>query len=105
MNAIGEKIKYLPSSEYPLSADVYFIEGDKYCYIYDVGNNDDSLNQINQIKKEKIIVLSHYHQDHIGNIENIDYYHTMLDEIDNDDFLKLHNLLLEEVNETENILI
>ena len=49
MNAIGEKIKYLPSSEYPLSADVYFIEGDKYCYIYDVGNNDDSLNQINQI--------------------------------------------------------
>ena len=39
------------------------------------------------------------------NIENIDYYHTMLDEIDNDDFLKLHNLLLEEVNETENILI
>lgn len=74
MNAIGEKIKYLPSSEYPLSADVYFIEGDKYCYIYDVGNNDDSLNQINQIKKEKIIVLSHYHQDHIGNIENIDYH-------------------------------
>jgi len=73
MKVIAEKIKYLPATDNPLSADVYFIEGDKCCYIYDVGNNDESLRNITQIKKEKTIVLSHYHNDHVGNIKHIDY--------------------------------
>ena len=73
MNIIAENIKYLPASNNPLSADVYFIEGDKSCYIFDVGNNDDSLYHINKINKEKVIVISHHHKDHIGNIEYIDY--------------------------------
>ena len=74
MRLITEKIKYLPaSSEDQLSADVYFIEGDKYCYIYDVGNDDNSLHHINQIKKEKIVILSHYHKDHVGNIDDVNY--------------------------------
>ena len=73
MKEIAEKIKYLPASNDPLSADVYFIEGDKYCYIYDVGNNTESLHHINRISNEKIIILSHRHKDHIGNIEHIRY--------------------------------
>ena len=73
MKVIAEKIKYLPSVNNPLSADVYFVEGDTHCYIYDVGNNEDSLHQINQIKKDKTIILSHYHRDHIGNIDDIKY--------------------------------
>ena len=73
MKILGEKIKYLPADDNPLSADVFFVEGDKHCYIYDVGNNDDSLRHINQVNKEKRIILSHYHKDHIGNIDNIDY--------------------------------
>ena len=60
MNVIGGKIKYLPATDNPLSADVYCIDGDKYCYIYDVGNNDTSLQYINQINKENIVILSHY---------------------------------------------
>lgn len=75
MNMINEKIRYLPATEDPLSADVYFIDGAKYCYIYDVGNNDSSLHHIDQISKEKIIILSHYHKDHVGNIERINYRH------------------------------
>ena len=74
MNTIGTRIKYLPASNDPLSADVYLIDGDKYCYIYDVGNNNHSQHHINQIQKEKIVILSHYHQDHTGNIESIHYY-------------------------------
>ena len=74
MNVIAEGIRYLPASDDPLSADVYFIEGDERCYIFDVGNNDDSLYYINQIRKEKIVILSHYHKDHIGNIERISYH-------------------------------
>ena len=73
MNLITERIKYLPATCDPLSADVYFIEGDKYCYIYDVGNDDNSLHHINEVKKEKIVVLSHYHEDHVGNIDCINY--------------------------------
>ena len=73
MNTISGKIKYLPATNDPLSADVYCIEGDEYCYIYDVGNNDRSLRYINQIGKEKVVVLSHHHKDHTGNIVNIHY--------------------------------
>ena len=74
MNIIAEKIEYLPATDNPLSADVYFIEGNKRCYIFDVGNNDNSLHHINQINREKTVILSHYHKDHIGNIEHINYH-------------------------------
>ena len=73
MKAIGRRIRYLPASNDPLSADVYFIEGDKACYIYDVGNNEEALRCINQINKEKMIILSHYHRDHVGNADNLDF--------------------------------
>lgn len=73
MIVLTEKIKYLPASSNPLSADVFFINGDRYCYIFDVGNNDESLYCINQISKEKVIFLSHYHKDHVGNINHITY--------------------------------
>ena len=73
MNTISGKIKYLPATNDPLSADVYCIEGDKYCYVYDVGNDDRSLQYINQIGKEKVVVLSHHHKDHTGNIVGLHY--------------------------------
>ena len=73
MNTISRKIKYLPTTNDPLSADVYCIEGDKYCYVYDVGNDDRSLQYINQIGKEKVVVLSHHHKDHTGNIVGLHY--------------------------------
>ena len=73
MNTISRKIKYLPATNDPLSADVYCIEGDKYCYVYDVGNDERSLQYINQIGKEKVVVLSHHHKDHTGNIVGLHY--------------------------------
>lgn len=73
MNVITERITYLPATDEPLSAEVYLIKGDQRCYVYDVGNNNGSLRYINQIEKEKTVILSHYHKDHIGNIEDINY--------------------------------
>ena len=73
MKTIGKNIKYIPATDVPLSAEVYFIEGTRFCYIYDVGNNDTTLQSINQISKEKIVILSHHHKDHTGNIESIHY--------------------------------
>ena len=73
MNKIGERIEYHPATNDPLSADVYCVEGDKYCYVYDVGNDERSLQYINQIGKEKVVVLSHHHKDHTGNIVGLHY--------------------------------
>jgi len=71
MNTIGKRIEYMPATNSPLSADVFCIEGDKYCYVYDVGSDERSLQYINQLSKEKIVVLSHYHKDHTGNIADV----------------------------------
>ena len=73
MNTIGKRIKYLPATNDPLSADAYYIEGDQYCYVYDVGNDGRSLQYINQLSKEMVIILSHYHKDHTGNIVGLHY--------------------------------
>jgi len=73
MKLISDRIKYLPATNNPLSADVFFIEGDKCCYLFDVGSDDNSLRYINQIDKEKIIILSHYHKVHTANIEHISF--------------------------------
>ena len=72
MKEICKYIRYLPAVSKPLSADVYFIDGEKYCYIFDVGNNEEALEAISKVEKEKIIVISHYHKDHTGNIDNVD---------------------------------
>ena len=74
MKEIGGKIKCILASEEPLSADVYYIRGDQYAYIFDVGNNDESLLHIKRVEKDKIIILSHYHEDHVGNIKDVDYH-------------------------------
>ena len=73
MKTIGNYIKCIPASDEPLSADVYLIEGEQYCYIFDVGNCRESLQIIREVQKEKIIILSHHHKDHTGNIDQLDY--------------------------------
>ena len=73
MKMIGNYIKHLSASNEPLSADVYLIDGNKYCYVYDVGNNDESLSIIEGISKDKVIILSHYHQDHVGNVDKLQF--------------------------------
>ncbi len=74
---ITAQISYLPASEQPLSADVGIIRTDKSIWIYDVGSNKEAADLINGISKEnglpKNVVLSHFHQDHSANINNIAY--------------------------------
>ncbi|SDB42058.1 MBL fold metallo-hydrolase [Butyrivibrio sp. INlla16] len=70
MTRIDEKIKFLESSDNPLSADIYFIEGNEYTYIIDAGSNDAAFEYINSIDKKKIII-THFHQDHSENMNRI----------------------------------
>lgn len=65
---LGEHIRYLPASRDPLSAEVYCIRGRKGVYLYDVGNNEQSLAFIRSIPNVMSAVLSHHHKDHTGNL-------------------------------------
>lgn len=69
---ISELISYLPSDRDPLSADVGIIHGKRYEWVFDVGSNEESLQLINNISREKKIIISHFHEDHMGNISRIE---------------------------------
>lgn len=73
MITINDNIRYIPAAHDPLSADVVFIETPEHMYIFDVGSNEQSAQANESVKKDKTVVLSHFHQDHIKNIEKITY--------------------------------
>lgn len=65
---INEKISYMEASENPLSADIGIIRENGVTWLYDVGNGEKS---ITKLEESYHVVLSHFHQDHIGNINRI----------------------------------
>ena len=68
---ISPRISYLPASAPPLSADVGIITTSGAVWIFDAGSNDEALNLINSIKRERRIVLSHFHADHTANLHRL----------------------------------
>ena len=73
MITINDYLKYVESSDVPLSSNVYIIDGNKNTYVYDVGRNDEAYNVIQSIDKDKIVIISHFHGDHFENIKRISY--------------------------------
>lgn len=73
LRTLSKQILYLPATSQPLSADVGIIRGDKFVWIFDVGSNDEAVDIIQGIDREKNIILSHFHEDHIRNLERISY--------------------------------
>ena len=63
-------LSLLPSSDIPLSADVYFIRGARYTYIVDVGRNDDAFEAIKNTPDKKVII-THFHEDHTENLRRL----------------------------------
>ena len=70
---ITDNISYTPTSREPLSAEVFFIKKNEKVHIYDVGNGEQYTEAINNIEN-KIIVLSHFHPDHIYNLSKLENY-------------------------------
>ncbi len=66
---ITNKISYIEASENPLSADIGIIKSENGIWLYDVGNNENS---IMPLKDKYNIVLSHFHLDHVGNLDKLD---------------------------------
>ncbi|MDE7260743.1 MAG: MBL fold metallo-hydrolase [Oscillospiraceae bacterium] len=71
--SIDERLSYWKASQEPLSADIGVLEGDKYTWIFDVGNSLEAADCIRSIPGPKRVVLSHFHQDHIGNWREVEF--------------------------------
>lgn len=65
---INEKISYIAASDDPLSADIGIIRDNGAVWLFDVGNGKKC---IAELDGSYHVVLSHFHQDHIGNIDKI----------------------------------
>ena len=69
--SITDKISYLPAGENPLSADVGIVEGQKALWLFDLGNSAEAAEALNALKKPKNAVISHFHSDHLGNLDRV----------------------------------
>ena len=66
------QVARLPATEAPLSADVGLVQTDGMLWIYDVGASLAAADAINGLPGKKTVVLSHFHPDHMGNLEQVD---------------------------------
>ena len=71
MKQLSGRIRYIPASDQPLSADVFIIEGDTAFYVFDVGCNDAAFEAIAALHKPVTVILSHFHRDHAGNMSRL----------------------------------
>ena len=69
---VTDRISYIKATEKPLSADVGIIEGDESVWIFDVGADESVPILLNKISKPKNAVISHFHPDHMSNLEHVD---------------------------------
>ena len=68
MVSITDKIKYIESSNEPLSAEIGVIESNGEKWLFDVGNDKTKIEDLTETYN---VVLSHFHLDHIGNLNNL----------------------------------
>ena len=66
---ISDKISYIPATENPLSADIGIIRDGGQTWLFDVGNGTAA---IDGLSGRFQVVLSHFHQDHTGNLQRLD---------------------------------
>lgn len=73
---LEKNISYIEPTQNPLSANVVLIEGENNLWLYDVGNNpcvSQIISAFNTSNKKINVILSHFHADHIGNLDKISY--------------------------------
>lgn len=73
---ITDNISYIEAVEKPLSADVVIVQAEDIIWLYDVGSHPlipSLIRNINIDNKDINVVLSHFHPDHIANLENVEY--------------------------------
>lgn len=64
---ISDKISFLECSENPLSADIGIIREGGATWLFDVGDGMKNIVPLVETGESYRVVLSHFHQDHMGN--------------------------------------
>jgi ribonuclease BN (tRNA processing enzyme) len=72
IDKIDDNISFIKSSLNPFSSESFFIKENNITYVFDVGCQKIQLDYINSLKN-KVIIISHFHIDHIYNLKNINY--------------------------------
>lgn len=106
------KISYIKASKEPLSADVGIVETSDRVVFYDVGSDKEVLSYINSYKscgKKRIVVISHFHVDHLMNISEVQYDELYIGK-ETYKYIKKHEIKICEekiklVNAEENVVI
>ncbi len=62
------ELRILPGSEEPLSSDAAVMEGRERRYLFDVGARPEMLRELLAHPRPTVIMLSHFHPDHLGNL-------------------------------------
>ena len=65
-------IRRVPPQAEPLSSDAFIIEGKSRFYVFDAGNSDAAYEAISRLPKPVTFILSHFHQDHTGNLSRLE---------------------------------
>ena len=65
---VNDRISYIEASDDPLSADIGIVRCGGENWLYDVGNGEKSISGLDGCYN---VVLSHFHQDHTGNVGRI----------------------------------
>ncbi len=65
---INNEIGYIEASENPLSADIGIVRTENHIWLFDVGNDSS---RISSLIGQYHVVLSHFHADHVGNLDRI----------------------------------
>ncbi len=69
---ITNEISYIEATNDPLSADIGIIKTENAVWLYDVGNDKNS---ILPLTGQYHVVLSHFHSDHVGNLDQLNIDH------------------------------
>lgn len=67
MLRVNDTYSFIKGKEDPLSSDVAIISSNNYNYIFEVGSSVEIANELYSIDN-KVIIISHFHQDHLSNI-------------------------------------
>lgn len=69
---LSQQISYWPASSEPLCADIFIYEGREGIWLFDLGYGQAALERIRALPGPFQAVISHFHQDHMGNLPELE---------------------------------
>ena len=71
MKTIAPRLNYWPAASLPLCADIFVYEGRDCAWVFDVGYGQAALRRVQSLPGKFAVVISHFHQDHMGNLPEL----------------------------------